>query len=67
MKKKQLQELKNMTEQELLREMENTQKKLFELKIQHKFSPVKNPLQIREYRRHIARIKTLAVLNNKKI
>jgi len=68
MKTKQWQEIKNLTQEELNRELETRQKKLFELKVKHKFSPVKNPLEIRELRRDIARIKTLFRLKfNKKL
>lgn len=59
MKIKQWREFKNLTEGELLREYETKTKKFFELKVQNRFSPVKNPLEIRELRRDLARIKTL--------
>ncbi len=59
MKKNQWLELKNMTTQELLLKLEDFQEKLLKLKIQHKFAPLKNPLEIRELRRNIARLKTL--------
>ncbi|MDI6640767.1 MAG: 50S ribosomal protein L29 [Elusimicrobiota bacterium] len=59
MKSKQWQELKNLTEQELQLQLEEKQKKLFKLKLQHKSAPLKNPLQLRELRRDIAKINTL--------
>ena len=59
MKSKQWQELKNLTKQELQLKLEELQKKIFKLKLQHKSAPLKNPLEIRELRRDIARINTL--------
>lgn len=63
MKSKQWNELKNLTIQELNLELEKRRKKLFQLKLQHKSAPLKNPLEIRTLRRDIARINTL--LNNR--
>ncbi|MFN3966784.1 MAG: 50S ribosomal protein L29 [Endomicrobiia bacterium] len=59
MKKNQWQEFKNMTLQELRLKLEEFQNKLLKLKIQHESAPLKNPLEIRELRRDIARLKTL--------
>ena len=59
MKRKQFLELRNMTTQELILKLEQFQNKLLKLKIQHKSAPLKNPLEIRELRRDISRIKTL--------
>ncbi|MBU2568042.1 MAG: 50S ribosomal protein L29 [Elusimicrobia bacterium] len=53
------QELKNMTEQELSLNLEESQKTLFGYEIRHRTSPLKNPMEIRTLRRHIARIKTI--------
>lgn len=59
MKSKQWQEMKNLSEQELVTQLDQKEKKMFELSVQHRFAPLKNPLQIRELRKDIARIKTL--------
>jgi large subunit ribosomal protein L29 len=48
-----------MSPQELNLKLEEFQNKLLKLKVQHKSAPLKNPLEIRELRRDIARIKTL--------
>jgi large subunit ribosomal protein L29 len=68
MKTKQLQEIKNYSEQELLSLLEQKQKRLFEISAQKKIAPVKNLLEIRTLRRDIARIKTIFRLKfNRKI
>lgn len=59
MKRKQVQELKNATEQELRRLLEEKQEKYFNICARKKIAPLKNPLEIRELRRDIARIKTI--------
>ena len=66
MKSKQWQEIKNLTKEELATQLDQREKKLFELSVQHEFAPLKNPLQIRELRKDIARIKTLRTLKSKK-
>ncbi len=59
MKIKQFREIKNFSKEELLAKLEEVQKKFFELKFRHKVTKLKNPLEIRELRRDIARLKTL--------
>lgn len=68
MKSKQWQEMKDFTEQELMTQLDQREKKLFDLSVQHKFAPLKNPLQIRGLRKDIARIKTLCKIKfNKRV
>jgi len=59
MKKKIWQEWKNLSIAELQNQLAETKQKLFELKFRHRVSPVKNPLEIRNLRRNIARLLTL--------
>jgi large subunit ribosomal protein L29 len=59
MKSKNWNETKNMTESELSIKLSQLQDRFFRLKFRHQTTPVKNPLEIRETRRDIARIKTL--------
>jgi large subunit ribosomal protein L29 len=59
MKKKQFNELKDASKDELMLKLEELQKKLFELKLKHSTVKIKNPMEIRNTRRDIARIKTL--------
>jgi|YNPMSStandDraft_1061717.scaffolds.fasta_scaffold05175_11 large subunit ribosomal protein L29 len=59
MKKKQFNELKDASKDELMLKLEEWQKKLFELKLKHSTVKIKNPMEIRNTRRDIARIKTL--------
>ena len=59
MKTKEWTELKNSTYDELILQLTKKQEKLFKLKLQRYSAPLKNPLEIRELRRDIARIKTL--------
>lgn len=59
MKTKKLKELKELSKEELLAKLSELQKKLFELKLKHTTIKLKNPLEIRNLRRDIARIKTL--------
>jgi len=66
MKNKQWQELRSLTEGELEHQLGLRKKKYFELGIQHRFAPVKNPLELRKLRREIAQIKTLFKINYKK-
>ncbi|MCA6072789.1 MAG: 50S ribosomal protein L29 [Endomicrobium sp.] len=59
MKSKDWNEMKNMTDVELGAKLSELQDKLFKLKFRHLTTPVKNPLEIRDIRRNVARIKTL--------
>ena len=46
------------SEAELRAELAQTREKLFRLKFKHAVSPVKNPLEMRNLRRHAARLAT---------
>lgn len=59
MKRKQFEELKNMSKEELLSKLEELKKELFNAKLRHLTVTLKNPLLIRNLRRDIARVKTL--------
>jgi large subunit ribosomal protein L29 len=59
MKSKLWNDIKNMSDVELSANLSELQDKLFKLKFRHSMSLVKNPLEIREIKRNIARIKTL--------
>jgi|YelNatPaOPRAMG01_1025707.scaffolds.fasta_scaffold509200_1 large subunit ribosomal protein L29 len=59
MKKNQLKELRNMSKEELLSKLEEMKKRLFELKLKHNVFKIKNPLEIRNLRRDIARVNTI--------
>ena len=56
MKKK---ELKKLTEAEMLKNLENFKKDLFNLRFQKNNGQLKNPSKFRETRKNIARLKTL--------
>ncbi|OGR83054.1 MAG: 50S ribosomal protein L29 [Elusimicrobia bacterium RIFCSPLOWO2_01_FULL_64_13] len=43
---------------ELLAQLKETEEKLFKLRLTHSVSPLKNGLQIRNLRKHRARLKT---------
>jgi len=58
-------EIKNMTVAELKKKLSDLQDKIFKLKFHHSVTPVKNPLEIREIRRNIARVKTLIAQKEK--
>ncbi len=59
MKKSQLQQLRNLSKEELLAKLEEMKKELFNLQLKHNTIKIKNPLQIRELRRDIARVYTI--------
>lgn len=59
MKLREFREIKDFSKEELLAKLESLEKKLFELKFKHKVVPLKNPLELRNLRRDIARIKSL--------
>ena len=59
MKSKNWQEMKNMSDAELNAKLKDMQDRIFSLKFRHTTAPVKNPLEIRNLRRNIARVKTL--------
>ena len=55
-----------LTDDELKDKLDAFQKNLHDLKLTHDVSPVENPLQIRNLRRAIARLKTEFVKRNNK-
>jgi large subunit ribosomal protein L29 len=59
MKSKNWNEIKNMSKVELNAKLSELQDKIFRLRFRHSTVPVKNPLEIREIKKDIARIKTL--------
>lgn len=59
MKKKQWDELKAASIEEIKAHLSDVEKEYFNLKLQHKVTPIKNPLQLKTKRRDIARLKTL--------
>ena len=59
MKQKNWQEIKSMSSVELNAKLVELEDKYYKLKFINSTAPVKNPLEIREMRRTIARIKTL--------
>ena len=52
-------DLHQVTEQELDTDLHESVQKLFRLTYSHASAPLKNPLDIRYLRRHIARLKTI--------
>ena len=59
MKQKTWLEIKSMSNTELVAKLKDLEDKFYKLKFRNSTAPVKNPLEIREIRRTIARIKTL--------
>ena len=59
MKQKNWQEIKSMSSVELNAKLVELEDKYYKLKFRNSTAPGKNPLEIREMRRTIARIKTL--------
>ncbi|MDR2772420.1 MAG: 50S ribosomal protein L29 [Elusimicrobiota bacterium] len=59
-------EMKNLSLAELSSKIIEIQNKLFKIRFQNAVSPVKNPLEIRELRKDVARLKTLLNENEKK-
>jgi len=58
MKAKDRESLRNHSADELRAELLQTREKLFRLQFKHGVSPVKNPLELRNLRRHAARLET---------
>ena len=54
-----------LTDDELKDKLNAFQKNLHDMKLTHAVSPVENPLQIRNLRRTVARLKTECVRRNK--
>ncbi|MDD5022370.1 MAG: 50S ribosomal protein L29 [Endomicrobiaceae bacterium] len=59
MKQKNWQEIKSMSDKELIAKLGEIEEKYYKLKFRNSTAPVKNPLEIRELRKTIARVKTL--------
>ena len=51
-------EIKELTTQDLVERLDGAVAKLQQLKLNHAISPLENPMQIRQMRRDIARMKT---------
>jgi large subunit ribosomal protein L29 len=54
-----LNKIREMTDAELANELEKKKKELFNLRFQHVTGQLDNPLQMREVKRDIARVKTI--------
>ena len=54
-----LKKMRNMTEVELNTELSKMKKELFNLRFQHATGQLENPVQMRELKRNIARVKTI--------
>ena len=51
--------MREMTDAELAAELDKMKKELFNLRFQHVTGQLENPLQMREVRKNIARVKTI--------
>jgi len=58
MKSKDKENLRNHSAAELQAELTQTKEKMFRLKFKHSVAPAKNPLEVRNLRRHVARLET---------
>ena len=58
MKAKEKENLRNHSVAELRAELTQTREKLFRLKFKHGVAPSKNPLELRNLRRQVARLET---------
>ena len=58
MKAKERENLRNHSAAELRAELTQTKEKLFRLKFKQGVAPAKNPLELRNLRRHAARLET---------
>ena len=54
-----LKKMREMTEVELNSELAKMKKELFNLRFQHATGQLENPVQMRELKRNIARVKTI--------
>ena len=54
-----LKKMRDMTEVELNTELSKMKKELFNLRFQHATGQLENPVQMRELRKDIARVKTI--------
>ena len=60
MKAKDKEAKKNLSAAELRSELHTLQDKTFRLRFKHQVTPLANPLELRELRRQVARLKTWA-------
>lgn len=60
-------EIEKLSLEELLDKLAESQKKLFDLKMNHAVSPLENPLQIKIVRRIISRLLTAITVKQKEI
>lgn len=58
MKAKQREEKRNLSVSELEAELRAAREKQFKLRFKHRVTPLANPLELRNLRRHIARLQT---------
>lgn len=58
MKAKEREEKRNLSVAELGAELRAAREKRFKLRFKHKITPLTNPLELRNLRRHIARLQT---------
>jgi large subunit ribosomal protein L29 len=58
MKAKEREEKRNLSVSELEAELRGAREKQFKLRFKHKVTPLANPLELRNLRRHIARLQT---------
>ena len=54
-----MKKMRDMTEVELNTELSKMKKELFNLRFQHATGQLENPVQMRELKRNIARVKTI--------
>ena len=54
-----LNKMREMTDAELAAELDKMKKELFNLRFQHVTGQLENPVQMREVRKNIARVKTI--------
>ncbi len=59
MKRRDKENLKNMKDEELLSQIENLKKTIFQIKFKRATAPVANPVEARTARRKIALIRTI--------
>ncbi|MBR3227433.1 MAG: 50S ribosomal protein L29 [Erysipelotrichaceae bacterium] len=61
-----IKEIRDLSETELLKTLDESRKELFDLKFEKATGTVENPMRIRELRKTIARILTILKENEKK-
>jgi len=58
-KGKDRQALREFTREDLSAKLRETEEKLFALRFRHASNPIKNPMELRHFKRDIARLKTI--------